>query len=182
MGYIWFWCEALVLQHLAWDLLFSQSSGLHHWAPKSPHHHPPINPNCKQRIPRSFPKCCCEAVPSHRDLSLTQPYIWIDLPPKGLQSWEFNLVTMIWVHLEARCFYRLSEFTFITMFLNFMNYFANYFTILNFITDLNFVYDRAFSMNDSGTRVEFMPDPEWNCLGFHCPCILQTAFTHICAY
>ena len=65
--------RSLVLQHLAWDLLFSQSSGLHHWAPKSPHHHPPINPNCKQRIPRSFPKCCCEAVPSHRDLSLTQP-------------------------------------------------------------------------------------------------------------
>ena len=84
--------------------------------------------------------------------------------------------------LEGSMFYRLSEFTFITMFLNFMNYFANDFTILNFITDLNFVYDRISSMNDLGTQVEFMPDPEWNCLGFHCPCILQAAFTHICAY
>ena len=88
--------------------------------------------------------------------------------------------------LEGSMFYRLSEFTFITMFLNFMNYFSitkiDDFTNLSFITDLNFVYARAFSMNDSGTRVEFMPDPEGDCLGFHCPCILQTAFTHICSY
>ena len=65
---------------------------------------------------------------------------------------------MIWVNLEARCFYRLSEFTLITMFLNFMNYFANDYTILYFITDLNFVYDRISSMNDLGTQVEFTPD------------------------
>ena len=84
--------------------------------------------------------------------------------------------------LEGSMFYRLSEFTFVTMFLNVMNYVANYFTILHSIIDLNLFYDRIISVNDLGTQVEFTPDPEWSCLGFHCPRILQAAFTHCCAF
>ena len=60
--------------------------------------------------------------------------------------------------LEGSMFYRLSEFTFVLMFLNFMNYFVNYFTILNCIIGLNFDYDRIISVNDLGTQVEFTPD------------------------
>ena len=43
--------------------------------------------------------------------------------------------------LEGSMFYRLSEFTFVLMFLNFMNYLVNYFTILNCIIGLNFDYE-----------------------------------------
>ena len=174
-----------MLQHLAWNLLFPQSSCHHHWAPRVPRHHPPVNPNYKQGIPRPFPKCCCETVTSHRDLSLTQPGFWIGLPPEGLQSWEFTRVMML-SSIGSSMFYRLSEFTFTTMFFHFMNYLSitklDDFMNLNCIIDLNFVYDRISSMNELGTQVEFMPDPEWSCLGFHCPRILQAAFTHCCAF
>ena len=44
------------------------------------------------------------------------------------------------------------------MFLNFMNYLVNYFTILNCIIGLNFDYDRIISVTELGTQLEFTPD------------------------
>ena len=88
-------------------------------------------------------------------------------------NWKLDVLSFIGVHFHHDVFHFMN-YLFITKLDDFMN--------LNCIIDLNFVYDQISSMNDLGTQVEFMPDPEWNCLGFHCPCILQAAFTHICAY